>query len=325
MIVDCAHYKDGKRQEKKPISLEEAAACASEEKGWVWLGLFQPTPEEMTEVQNRFHLHELAVEDASHAHQRPKIEDYDDSFFIVLRSARYDQEKEVVEFGEIHVFLGPGYVITVRLGEATELSLARKQLEERSDLLQAGPVSVVWAVLDKVVDDYRPVIEGIEDDVQEVEEAVFAGGDDQTQRIYFLKREILQFYRAVHPLLDSLQLLESGSAPFDRIDDHLKPFFRDVNDHAKRVNDEIFGMRETLTNILQANMAAVAIQQNDVVRKVSGWAAIITVPTFIASVYGMNFRHMPELGWLLGYPLALLLMIVAAGSLYAYFKRVDWL
>jgi magnesium transporter len=326
LIVDCAHYKDGKRQESGTIPLEEAAACArDEDKGWVWLGLLDPTPEEMEQVASQFGLHELAVEDASNLHQRPKMEDYGEDFFFVLHSASYDEAREVVELGEIHIFTGPSYVITARHGAPTELSRARKQLEARPDLLEAGPVAVLWSVLDKVVDDYRPVVDGIEDDISEVEERVFAGADDQTSRVYFLKREIIQLFRAVHPILEPLSLLEGHTAPFDRIPDQLKPFFRDVHDHAQRIDDEIMGMRELLTSVLQANMAFVTVQQNDVVRKVSGWAAIITVPTFIASVYGMNFRHMPELSWLYGYPLALGLMVVCAVGLYAYFKRVDWL
>jgi magnesium transporter len=326
MIVDCAHYKDGKRQEQDSITLEEAASCAlDDDKGWIWLGLFEPDEKEMHTVSEHFHLHELAVEDASKFHQRPKMEDYGEAFFFVLHTAKYDEESEVVEFGEIHLFLGPGYVITVRRGEATELGRARKQLEARDDLLCAGPVAVVWSVLDKVVDDYRPVVDGIEDDISEVEEQVFAGGGDQTRRVYLLKREVVEFYRAVHPLLEPLSLLEGTSEPFDRIPSEVKPFFRDVNDHVKRVNEEVMTMREMLNSILQANMATVAVQQNEVVRQVSGWAAIITVPTFIASVYGMNFRHMPELNWYLGYPFAIALMIIAASSLYFYFKRVDWL
>jgi magnesium transporter len=326
MIVACAHYKDGKRQHEGQLSLDRAQECAKDpETGeFVWIGLHEPAPDLLADVGKRFHLHELALEDATMAHQRPKIEDYDESYFVVLKTARYDQEAERVHFGEIHIFIGPGYVITVRLGEASELSSSRDRLEARPNLLQLGPAAVVWAIVDKVVDDYLPVAEGIEDDIEEVENDVF---DDDipapTSRIYFLKREVIEFYRAVGPLLAPLQALEEGA--YQQIPDELRRYFRDVSDHARRIVEQVQSQRELLTSVLEANLALVSVNQNEVVKKISSWAAIIAVPTFIASIYGMNFEHMPELRTHVGYPLSLLVMAAAVAGLYSYFKRVGWL
>ncbi|MFN2612717.1 MAG: magnesium/cobalt transporter CorA [Solirubrobacterales bacterium] len=326
MIVACAHYKDGKRQHEGQLSLEQAASCvAGHTPGdFVWIGLHEPAPELLAEVGRRFDLHELALEDATLAHQRPKIEDYDESYFVVLRTARYDQVAEQVQFGEIHLFLGPGYVITVRHGEASELSSSRERLEARPELLALGPAAVIWAIVDKVVDDYFPVVDGIEDDIEEVETDVFDGdAPAPTSRIYFLKREVIEFYRAVGPLLGPLQALEEGA--FTRIPEELRRYFRDVADHARRIVEQVSSQRELLTSVLEANLALVSVNQNEVVKKISSYAAIIAVPTFIASVYGMNFEHMPELRQVWGYPIALATMAVSVYLLYRYFKRVNWL
>lgn len=323
MIVDCAHYRDGVRQNEGPMPLEEAAARRAEG-DFVWVGLYEPSEEEMATVREHFALHELAVEDAHHAHQRPKLEDYEDLFFAVLRTARYDDQRERVDFGEIHMFVGPDYLIVVRHGEASELQTARRRLEARPDLLRLGPAAAVWAVLDKVVDDYRPVVEGLENDIDEVEEAVFAlEAEPPTERTYFLKREVIEFHHAVGPLLSPLEALERGAFP--RMEPALKTYFRDVNDHVKRVNETIAAQRELLTGILEANLALVSVRQNEVVQKISAWAAIIAVPTFIASVYGMNFDYMPELDWRVGYPAAVATMALVAAALYRFFKRVRWL
>jgi magnesium transporter len=324
MLVDCAHYRDGVRQHDRPINPEEAAAAAKGDGDFVWLGLFEPSAEEVGAVAAAFELPELAVEDARHAHQRPKLEDYEESnFFVVLRSARYDDDKEEVEFGEIHLFIGPGYVIAMRHGEASELASARRRLEERPDLLRMGPASAVWAILDKVVDDYRPVVEGIENDIEEVEEEIFRRRADPTQRIYFLKREVIEFHRAVAPLLGPLEALERGAFP--QVAPKLQSFFRDVADHARRVDESVMSQRELLTSVLEANLALLSVRQNEVVRAISAWAAIIAVPTFIASVYGMNFEYMPELDSRLGYPLALLVMAACVIGLHRFFKRIQWL
>jgi magnesium transporter len=325
MIVDCAHYKNGQRQNQGALPLDVAESCVAGAPGeFVWLGLFEPSAEELQDVARRFHLHELAVEDAEVAHQRPKLEDYEDSFFIVLKTAHYDEKAEQVHFGEIHIFVARDYVIHVRHGEGSGLIGARKRLEKRPELLKQGPASVVWAILDQVVDDYYPVAQGIDDDIEEAEAQVFDQGEQPTERIYFLKREVIEFHRAVNPLLVPLERLESGGVT-EAIDEELRRFFRDVADHARRIDEQVSSQRELLTSALEANLALVSVRQNDVIKEISSWAAIITVPTFIASVYGMNFEHMPELRWRIGYPLSLVTMAVAVFFLYRFFKRIGWL
>lgn len=324
MIVDCAHYRGGVRQEERPIGLDEAATLCTERNGFVWLGMFEPSPSELATVQERFGLHELAVEDAQNFHLRPKIERYDDDVsFVVLRTARYDEGREEVDFGEISLFIGASFAITVRQGAASDLHPARLRCERQADLLNEGTGAVLWAVLDQVVDDYAPVVEALERDIEQVEATVFAGDGAATERIYFLRREVTDFYRAVHPLLGPVDGLERGANPI--VGPQLRQYFRDVNDHLKLVNEEVVVQRELLTTVLEANLAVISVQQNEIVRKISGWAAIVTVPTLIASIYGMNFEQMPELDWSLGYPLAVTLMLTLAGGLYAFLKRIRWL
>jgi magnesium transporter len=323
VIIDCAHYRDGVRQHEPTLGIEEAAKLGKGDGDFVWLGLYEPSNEELEQAQRAFGLHELAIEDAEAAHQRPKLEDYDDSFFIVLRSARYDDDREEVEFGEIHIFIGPAYVITVRHGEASELTPARQRLEERQDLLREGPAAVVWAILDKVVDDYAPVVDGIDNDIEEVEQEIFDAHADSTQRIYFLKREVIEFHRAVFPLLGPLEAFERGSFP--QLSDTLRRFLRDVADHARRIDEQVHSQRELLTSVLEANLALLSVRQNEVVRQISAYAAIIAVPTFLASIWGMNFTDMPELTEPWGYPTALLLMLAAVLVLHSFFRRIHWL
>jgi len=326
MIIDCAHYKDGARQHEQALSPEQAAELAQDagEGEFVWIGIHEPEPGDMDRLAELFGLHELAVEDAQMAHQRPKIEDYDADFFIVLRTAHYHEDREEVHFGEIHIFAGRSYVITVRHGLGSELATARQRLEARADLLRLGAASAVWAVLDKVVDDYLPVVDAIEDDIEEVEKDVF---DDDipapTARIYHLKREVIEFHRAVWPLLSPLGALEQGG--FERVPEELRRFFRDVADHARRVDEQVTSQRELLTSVLEANLALVSVNQNEVVKRISAIAGIIAVPTFIASVYGMNFDNMPELHWHLGYAMALGLMAICVVGLAVFFRRIDWI
>jgi magnesium transporter len=322
VIVDCAHYKDGARQNKKPLPVDEAADRCKDD-GFVWLGLVDPDPDELLDVARRFDLPGLAVEDAMHAHQRPKIEDYEHGYFLVVHTARYLDDEEEVEFGEVHVFTGPGFVIVVRHGEASDLHSARERLEDEPELLREGPASAVWAILDKVVDDYEPVMAGLENDIEEVEVQVFGDRTDETRRVYFLRRELAEFYRAVHPLLQPLDTLVSAEHP--EISQTLREHLRDVTDHVKHVEDAITTQRELLTSILQANLAVISVEQNDVVKQISGWAAIITVPTLIASIYGMNFEHMPELRWHYAYPVCLLVMLAAGVVLHRILRRAGWL
>ena len=251
------------------------------------------------------------------------MEDYEGSFFIVLKTARYHDETEEVHFGEIDIFLGRRYVVVVSHGEGTELRGARQRLEERQDLLQLGPASVVWAIVDKVVDDYMPVVAGIDDDIEEVEQAVFDTESEPTQRVYFLKREVIEFHRAVFPLLAPLEAIERGAFP--GIDDQLRRYLRDVADHARRVDETINSQRELLTSVLEANLALVSVRQNEVVKKISGYAALIAVPTFMASIWGMNFEHMPELDWRVSYPLALVAMAVVVAISFRFLRRAGWI
>ena len=323
MIVDCAHYRDGKRQHEGKLPLDVAQNCVVGDGDFVWIGLFEPSEEELQDVGERFDLHELALEDAYHAHQRPKLEDYDDSYFVVLRPARYDDDKEEVEFGEIMLFVSSKYVIAVRHGAASELTGVRKGLESHPELLEAGPAAAVWAIVDKVVDDYQPVVDGIDTDITEVETEIFAQRSDSTQRIYFLKREVIEFHHATAPLLSPLESLERGAFP--NMDDQLRRYFRDVADHARRIDEQVSGQRELLTSILEANLALLGVKQNEVVRSISAWAAIIAVPTFLASIWGMNFTHMPELDEPWGYWVALGLMAIAVLVLHRFFKRISWL
>ena len=323
MIVDCAHYRDGVRQHEGKLPLEVAASCVVGDGDFVWLGLYEPTAEELEDVGERFGLHELALEDAYRAHQRPKLEDYDQSYFIVLRPARYDDEKEEVEFGEIMLFVSSTYVIAVRHGEASKLSDVRARLEDHPELLEAGPAAAVWAIVDKVVDDYAPVAEGIDNDITEVEAEIFGDRADATQRIYFLKREVIEFHHATAPLLSPLEALERGAFP--EMDEQLHRYFRDVADHTRRINEQVSAQRELLTSILEANLALLGVKQNEVVRSISAWAAIIAVPTFLASIWGMNFTHMPELDQPWGYRAALTIMAVAVVVLYRFFHRIHWL
>jgi magnesium transporter len=324
MIVDCAHYRDGRRQHEGKMDPRDAAAICRQEQGFVWLGMVDPAPEELESVQDIFGLHELAVEDAQSFHLRPKVEKYEGGIvFVVLRTARYVDAREEVEFGEISIFVGPGFVITVRQGSASDLHPARLRLEARPELLAEGPASVLWAIADQIVDDYAPVVEGLERDIEEVEQLVFSGSLAPTRRIYLLRREVSDFYRAVHPLLGpAAAITQGGVLP---IGDGLRTYFRDVDDHLKLVNEEVLAQRDLLSTILQANMAVLSVEQNDVVRKISGWAAIITVPTFIASFYGMNFRHMPELAWRGSYPLVVAFMVLTGLVLHRSLKRAGWL
>src|SRR5689334_20277802 len=255
MIVDCAYYLDGHRSDVGPMSLQEAAA-RSGEGGFVWLGLFEPDEQELTEVRHIFGLHELAVEDAQNMHMRPKIESYDkDVQLIILRTARYDDDAEEVEFGEISVFLSPTFVIAVRQGIASELREARLRLEQRPELLAAGSSSALWAIMDQVVDGYVPVVAGLEHDIDQIEATVFSGAVAPTERIYSLRREATDFFRAVHPLLGVVGTVER------MVPSELQPYLRDVRDHVLLVDEEVAAQRDLLGAVLEANMAVISAEQ----------------------------------------------------------------
>jgi magnesium transporter len=296
MIIDCAYYQDGRRQGEGAIPLQEAAA-RRRQGGFVWLGLFEPGTDELDQVREAFGLHELAVEDARTFHLRPKIEVYEgDVRLVILRTARYDDEAEEVEFGEISMFVAPTFVITVRQGVASELQPARQRLEQRPELLAAGSSSVLWAVLDQVVNGYAPVLAGLEDDIEEVEVTVFSGAAAPTERIYSLRREATGFYRAVHPLLGVIAAIERSADP------ELQPYLHDVQDTVLLVNEEVAAQRDLLGTILEANMAVISVEQakvsvrqNATMEQLTILATIFLPLTFVTGFFGQNFA------WLVGH------------------------
>jgi magnesium transporter len=323
MIVDCAVYENGHRRDGK-VGIEEAYRAAHEPEAFVWIGLSEPTPEEFDSLEREFELHELAVEDAIKAHQRPKLEVYGNTVFLVLKTARYVDPEEVVELGEIGVFLGDGFIISVRHGVASPLPEVRRTLEAEPGRLKYGPGAVLHAILDRVVDDYQPAIHGLANDIEEVEEEVFSPRRvNPAERIYKLKREVLEFHRATEPLLDPLDRLARGH--LDLIHPEIRTYFRDVNDHLVRAAEQLESFRDLLTSVLAANLTQVSVRQNDDMRKISAWVAIAAVPTMIAGIYGMNFEHMPELTWTFGYPAVLLVMASICSFLYWRFRRAGWL
>ena len=295
MIVDCAHYRDGRRQEEGLVSVAEAAARTTQG-GFVWLGLFQPTAQEIADVQAAFGLHELAVEDALTEHLRPKVELYGtDVRLVILRTARYDDAKEEVEFGYISVFLAPTFVITVRQGVASELREARHRLERRPELLAVGSLSALWAILDQVVDGYAPVVAGLEHDIDQIEATVFTGSAAPTERIYSLRREATDFYRAVHPLLAVVAAIERASP------DELQPYLRDVRDHVLLVDEEAAAQRELLGTVLEANMAVISfeqtqisVQQNATMQRLTILATVFLPLTFLTGFFGQNFSWLVD-------------------------------
>ena len=337
MIVDSAIYVDGQRTEA-PGPLSETYDACRAARGVAWFGLLKPTEEEFASIAQEFGLHELAVEDAVKAHQRPKIERYGETLFVVLRAAWYLDPQEMVEVTELHVFVGPDFVVTVRHGDAPDLGKVRQRMEQTPDLLRLGPAAILYAILDRVVDDYGPVVAGLENDIDEIETAVFGGNADVTRRTYELAREVIEFQRATKPLVGILGGLVAGGDKYG-VDGEVLQYLRDVQDHAIRVQEQVAGFRELLQNILSVNLAVVGLQQNeevkalteasiaqnDEVKKISAWAAILFAPTLIGTVYGMNFDRMPELHWRLGYPFALLLMLAVSVALYGVFKQRGWL
>ncbi|MGR6316943.1 magnesium/cobalt transporter CorA [Micromonospora soli] len=337
-LVDSAVYVDGHRRASPP-TLADTYRCLQElGEAMAWIGLYRPNGEQIHSLADEFQLHELAVEDAINAHQRPKLERYGDTLFVVLRAARYLDDREEVEFAELHLFLGPGFVITVRHGETPDLAAVRRRMEADPQVLALGAEAVLYAVFDQVVDGYAPVVAGLENDIDEIETEVFGGDPNASRRIYELSREVIQFQRAARPLLKVMDALSAG---FERYgtDEELRRRLRDVADHLTQVVERVDGFRHLLQNILTVNatlvsqaqneemrsLTAASFAQNEEIKRVSAWAAILFAPTLIGTVYGMNFTHMPELGWRFGYLLALVLMALVCGALYLLFKRRGWL
>ena len=327
MIVDCAVYTHGKRRPGE-LHVEDALeACRESDDTFVWIGLHEPTPQEFDAVSAEFELHPLAVEDAIKAHQRSKLERYGDCLFLVFKTARYDDEAEAIEFSEIQLLRGRrlrrSRCATVT---ASALSPVRHQLEAEPERLALGPMAVVHAILDRVVDDYRPVLDGLDNDIVEIEAEVFS--PDRTnpaERIYRLKRQVLDLYRNVEPLIEPLERLQTGTHPFDTGGIDLGPYFRDVHDHLRRGVAGIEIQRDLLSEVLEVNLTHVSVQQNEDMRRISGWVAIVAVPTLLAGLWGMNFEHMPELdqGW--GYPAALAIMALVALALFRYLRKQRWI
>ncbi len=336
-LVDNAVYVDGQRT-ADPRSLDETYELLRQRSGMAWIGLYRPDADEIRSVAREFDLHPLAVEDAISAHQRPKLERYGTTLFTVLRPARYLDAEEEVEFGEVHVFTGEGFVVTVRHAESPDLGRVRDRLERAPELLRLGPEAVLYAILDQVVDEYAPVVAGLENDIDEIEDQLFKGDPAVSRRIYELSREVIEFQRATRPLLGMFHSLEGG---FDKysVDVELRRNLRDVQDHAIRIVERADSFRALLQNALTVQATLVgqrqndemrsltetSLDQNEEVKKISAWAAILFAPTLVGTVYGMNFDRMPELHWSFGYPLALALMLVTSVTLYLVFKRRRWL
>lgn len=336
-IIDNAIYVDGVRTEN-PASLSETFELMHARGGMSWIGLYRPSADEIREVAEEFGIHQLVAEDALSGHQRSKLERYGDVLFMVLRSARYLDATEEVEFGEIHVLVGPEFVVTIRHAESPDLGKVRHRLEGDPALLTQGPEAVLYAILDEVVDEYAPVLAGLENDIDEIESQLFEEGVDATQRIYELGREVIDFQRATQPLSGMLDALLRGSEKY-HVDEELQRYLRDVLDHTLRIADRVTTFRTVLDNALTVESTIVArrqneemrrmtelsIRQNDEVKRISGWAAILFAPTLVGTVYGMNFDNMPELHWAFGYPMAIGLMLAMGVGLYVAFKRKGWL
>jgi magnesium transporter len=322
MIVNCAVYEAGHRRDGD-LPLDQAGEAARGEDSFVWLGVHEPSAAEFEEIAREFDLHELAVEDAINAHQRPKVELYGDTLLVVVKTARYVDSEEVIEVGELLLFVNPRFIVTVRHGEG-ELSDVRDRIDQRPDLLHHGVGMVLYSILDHVVDGYEDAAQGIDVDIQQVERQVFSDdGANPVERIYKLEREVLDFNTAVAPL--SVAVDEIARGHFEVVPDELHEYFRDVHDHLRRVSRRIADFRDLLGSALHANLTQVSVRQNEDMRKISAWVAILAVPTMVAGIYGMNFEHMPELHWRFGYPAVLLLIAVACLALYRRFRRAGWL
>ncbi|MEU1144429.1 magnesium and cobalt transport protein CorA [Streptomyces sp. NPDC005863] len=337
-LVQAALYRDGVRVATPATLADTFRELRDQPDGMAWIGLARPTEAELLSLAAEFDLHELAVEDAMEAHQRPKLERYGETLFVVLRAARYLDAPEEVDFGELHVFVGPDFVITVRHGAAPDLTSVRRRMEDSPDLLKLGPEAVLYAILDAVVDGYAPVVAGVQNDIDEIETEVFSGDPEVSRRIYELSREMVEFQRATRPLVSMLHALMAGFAKYGT-DEELQRYLRDVADHVTHTSERVDGFRQALTDILTVNatlvtqqqnaemraLAEAGFEQNEEIKKISSWAAILFAPTLVGTIYGMNFDAMPELDWTFGYPFAILLMAVVCVSLYFIFKRRDWL
>jgi magnesium transporter len=325
MIADNAIYVDGRRAAQQPSSLQETyEALRQLDDAVAWIDLYKPTQQEFESVARELELPPRVIVDAIKPQQRPKLVRYGDSLFVVLKTARYLDEPEKVEFSEVHVLVGKDFIVTVRYEEIPALEEVRRRLEGEPESLRQGPQPILREIMDQIVDDYEPVLEGLGTDIQEVEVEVFGGNEDVSQRIYELSRELVQFQRATSPLA---RALERGGErnEHDDIDPELRSYLRELHDRVLRVEEPTEGFRDMLSDILVVNLTLIGVRQNDQTKKISAWAAILIVPTLITGIYGMNFDFMPELHWTFGYPLALALMVSISVGLYAVFRHVRWL
>jgi len=322
MIVNCTAYADGCKLPN--ITLEDIPALRDRPDAFVWLGLREPDEELMARVQTLFGLHELAAEDAHHAHQRPKVEVYGDCLFVVLRTVQMEEGR--IDFGETHLFVGPRYLVSVRHGASLPYTTVRARCESNPRLLGKGPGFVLYAILDFVVDHYFPILDGLEDTVEDLEERFFKGDFTQSDigRLYELKRELVELRRAAAPLVEVCNYLLTDVFT-THIPDDIRPYFRDVYDHALRINETVDTIRETLTIALQISLSLSATHQNEATKKLAGWGALLAIPTMVFSIYGMNFAVMPELRWAYGYPAVMGGVAVVCLALYRYLKKAGWL
>ncbi|MEJ3656766.1 magnesium and cobalt transport protein CorA [Actinomycetes bacterium KLBMP 9759] len=329
-IVDCAVYVEGERLPGRWTHERALAEVREREEGFVWIGLHEPDEEQITGIADVFGLHELAVEDAVHAHNRPKIERYDDMLFMVLKTVCYigksepHAEHEIVETGEVMAFVGPDFVITVRHGEHSSLRDVRRNLESDPEQLALGPAAVLHAIADHVVDTYLEVTEAIEDDIDDMEAQVFTPRSTMdAEQIYVLKREVLELRRAVVPLTAPVRKLTEGYSSL--VPHEVRSYFRDVDDHLVTVTERIAGFNELLTSLVDAALAKITMRQNTDMRKISSYVALISVPTMIAGIYGMNFDYIPGADWSLGFPFVLVASFVVCAFLFRVFRRNQWL
>jgi magnesium transporter len=321
-VVNCAAYAGGRRV--ADVEVKDISEALKQTDRFIWIGLHEPKEELLRQVQQEFGLHDLAIEDAHRAHQRPKLERYGDSLFVVLHTAQMNREQGRINFGETHIFVGPRYVVSVRHGSSLSYAEVRLRCETTPQLLCKGPGFVLYALMDFIVDQYFPFADVLEDELETLEEEIFgdASSRETTQRIYEFKRRLLEVKRAVSPLVDMCNRLMRTD--LELIPEDTRPYFRDVYDHVLRINELVDTLRELLIAALEANLSLIAVRQNEVMRKLAGWAAIIAVPTMIAGIYGMNFEFMPELRWSLGYPLVMGVTLGTCGFLYCHFKRSGW-
>jgi magnesium transporter len=290
---------------------------------FVWIGLHEPGTELLAKIQKQFGLHDLAIEDTHRAHQRPKIEAYGETLFIVLRTVQMHNQE--IDLGETHFFVGRNFIITVRHGSSLAYTDVRTRCESTPHLLQKGPGFALYAVMDAIVDQYFPVVDAIGEELEKLEEIIFGESfrRETTEQIYHLKHQLMDVKRSVSPLIDICNRLMRFDLKL--IEEETRPYFRDVYDHSIRINEMVDNSRDLLSTALEANLSLISISQNEVSKRFAGWAAIIGIPTMVAGVYGMNFKHMPELDWKLGYPVIMILTVGICIALYIRFKRSGWL